>query len=197
MIDRRLVLTGLAAAGLPRSALAADATGAVESLTGASTAQARGATRTLAEGADIFVGDLVTTSEAARLVMKLGEATRVFMGASVKLRIDKYLAGKSGELRFEGGPMLIDRAESVPHMDLKLRSPFGLVALRGTKVFAGPSNGVFGVFVARGSVNFTSGGATVRVNAGQGSDVRRPGGRPSPARAWDEARIEAALASVN
>lgn len=197
LIDRRALLGGVAAWGAAAQAFAANATGAVESATGASTAVARGVSRALATGAEVFVGDLVNTTEFARLVMKLGAATRVHMGPSVKLRIDRYLADKAGELRFENGPVLVDRPDNQPHMDLKLRSPFGLVALRGTRVFAGPSNGVFGVFVQRGAVDLTAGGKTVRIAAGQGADVKVPGGPPSNPTAWGQERIVNALISVS
>ena len=81
-------------------------------------------------------------------------------------------------------------------MDLRLRSPFGTIALRGTRVFAGPSKGVFGVFVERGIVDFTAGGVTVRLSAGEGSDVRRPGDKPTPPSRWGSERALDALASV-
>lgn len=81
-------------------------------------------------------------------------------------------------------------------MDLRLRSPFGAIALRGTRVFAGPSNGVFGVFVDRGVVDFTAGGATVRLMPGEGSDVRRQGDKPTPPRRWPPERVDAAMISV-
>ena len=81
-------------------------------------------------------------------------------------------------------------------MDLRVRSPFGTIALRGTRVFAGPSNGVFGVFVERGVVDFTAGGAAVRLTAGEGSDVRHPGDKPTPPRLWGDERVRDALISA-
>ena len=71
------------------------------------------------------------------------------------------------------GPKKKQNAESV------LRSLFGLIAIRGTRVFAGPSNGVFGVFVDRGSVDVTAAGKTVTLAAGSGPTsptpaIRRP-----------------------
>jgi hypothetical protein len=68
--------------------------------------------------------------------------------------------------------------------------------VRGTRVFAGPSAGVFGVFVERGAVAVTAGGRQVTLREGQGSDIRRPGDAPTPPRPWGEPRIRAALDSV-
>ncbi len=197
LANRRSVVGGLVCATAFLSpAFAISAVGSVESSIGAANAEASGVTRSLATGADIFVGDLVSTSETARLVMLLGSATRVHLGARTRLRVDRFLAATGGELRFDSGPLVIDHDESSPATDVRLHSPFGMIALRGTRVFAGPSNGVFGVFVERGVVDFSAGGATVRLTAGEGSDVRRPGDKPSAPRRWPSERAVDALASA-
>jgi hypothetical protein len=41
-----------------------------------------------------------------------------------------------------------------------------------------------------------AGGGKVTLSAGQGTDIARPGARPTPARQWSPARIQAAYASV-
>ena len=77
-----------------------------------------------------------------------------------------------------------------------MRSLFGLIAIRGTRVFAGPSNGVFGVFVVHGSVDVTAAGKTVKVDRGFGTNIAKPGDPPTDPAAWKPPRIRAALASV-
>ncbi|MFM9974233.1 MAG: FecR domain-containing protein, partial [Beijerinckiaceae bacterium] len=179
LISRRSLVNGLAfAAMLPLDAGAANAAGIVESCLGPAEAEAGGVSRSLANGAQLFLGDLVSTRETARLLMLLGTATHIRMGADTRLRIDKFLAETSGEFRFDSGPVLLDRKEGAPAMDLRLRSPYGSIALRGTVVFAGPSNGVFGVFVQRGAVDVTASGVTVRLNAGEGTNIKIPGDKP-------------------
>ena len=79
---------------------------------------------------------------------------------------------------------------------IEIRSPYGLIAVRGTRFFAGLSNKVFGVFVEEGSVTVSAGGRQVIVGAGQGTDIARPGARPTDPRRWGQARIDAAYASV-
>ena len=78
-----------------------------------------------------------------------------------------------------------------------LRSLFGLIAIRGTRVFAGPSNGVFGVFVARGAVDVTAAGKTVTLGRGFGTNIAKPGDPPTDPAAWKPPRIKAAFASVD
>ncbi len=197
LTDRRTLMGSLACAvAVGSTAFAADAVGSVESSIGDANAEALGVRRSLVTGADIFVGDLISTSDTARLIMLLGSATRVHLGASVRLRVDKFLAETGGELRFDSGPLVIDRDERSPPMNLRVHSPFGVIALRGTRFFAGPSNGVFGVFVERGVVDFTAGGATVRLTAGEGSDVRQPGDKPTAPRLWASQRAVDALRSA-
>jgi ferric-dicitrate binding protein FerR (iron transport regulator) len=109
--------------------------------------------------------------------------------------IDRYLVDAGGEFRLEAGAMLFDRPSGKPS-PVQVRSPFGLIAVRGTRFFAGPSAGVFGVFVERGTVAVSAAGREVVVLPGQGTDIPRPGEHPTPAHAWGEPRIRDALASV-
>ena len=80
---------------------------------------------------------------------------------------------------------------------VNIRSPFGLISVRGTRVFAGPSRGVFGVFVQHGSVTVTAGGKTVTLEDGFGTDIARRGAAPTPPARWGEERVRLALASVS
>jgi ferric-dicitrate binding protein FerR (iron transport regulator) len=79
---------------------------------------------------------------------------------------------------------------------VRIRSAFGLIAVRGTRFFAGPSNNVFGVFVERGSVAVSAAGRRVIVRAGQGTNISHPGAAPTPPAPWGEGRIRSALNSV-
>jgi hypothetical protein len=128
--------------------------------------------------------------------MLLGKATKVKLGAQARFRIDKFVINAGGTLDLEPGPMMIDRGDAARKETLQVRSPFGLIAVRGTEFFAGPSNGVFGVFVRHGAVAVTGAGKTVRLGVGQGTDVAKPGMAPTPPKTWGAARIQAAMASV-
>lgn len=112
-----------------------------------------------------------------------------------RIIIDRYLVDAGGEFRLEAGAMLFDRPSGGP-LPVQVRSPFGLIAVRGTRFFAGPSAQVFGVFVERGTVGVSAAGREVTVSSGQGTDIARPGAPPTPVKAWGEPRIREALASV-
>ena len=128
--------------------------------------------------------------------MRLGKATMVKLGALAKFRIDKFVVDAGGVLDLDQGPLVIDRDDNAKNERLHVRSPFCLIAVRGTMFFAGPSKDVFGVFVGRGVVMVTGGGRTVTLRRGEGTDIAKPGDAPSQPKMWGPERVAAALASV-
>jgi hypothetical protein len=192
---RRGAVTALAL--LTVGEAAASGAGRVQALRGGATAEAGGRRRDLAPAMPVFEGDLVSTAEEARLLLRLGEATELRLGGGVALRIDRFLARTGGVLVLERGAMLLDRPNpggGAP--GLAVHSPFGLIAVRGTRFFAGPSNGVFGTFVERGLVTLIGADQAVEITAGLGADIAAPGAPPTAPRSWGEARIRAALDAV-
>lgn len=196
-IQRRALLTGLAACWAAGDAVAAEAAGEVETSRGECYAQAAAERRLLAPSAAVFVGDAVTTGVQSALGMHLGAATEVKLGAEARLRIDRFLVNAGGVLVLDGGAMLYDhKADSGPS-DVTVRGSFGLIAVRGTRFFAGPSNGVFGVFVERGAVTVIGVRTAVLVTSGQGTNIAQPGMEPTAPTVWGAPRIAAAMASVS
>ena len=195
---RRALLVGAAAtlAGRPLSAEESLA-GTINSMHGDAFAEGSKPRRALQPTAEVFVGDLVETKTNSALVMHLGSTTFVKLGALAKFRIDKFVVDAGGTFDLEQGPLVIDHNDKAKSDNLQVRSPFGLIAVRGTMFFAGPSNGVFGVFVARGLVAVTGGGQTVILRPGLGTNIAQPGEAPSEPRRWSPGRITAALRSVN
>jgi hypothetical protein len=194
---RRGVLAGFAAFPLAGIAWAAPpAAGKVEAIRGSAFALREAARRPLAVAADLFVGEQVATGTRSALAIRLGTATLIRLGANTTLKIDRYLVNTGGILELGQGAMVFDRDETAPKADLAVRSPFGLMAVRGTRFFAGPSNGVFGVFVERGLVMVVGASTEVEVGPGLGTDITAPGGEPTPAHPWGRTRIAAAFASV-
>jgi ferric-dicitrate binding protein FerR (iron transport regulator) len=198
-LHRRLFVgAGLAAVLAPGAAAAqgAKSAGRVEDMTGEAFAQAASARRNLERNGPLFMADQVGTGSNSRLTMQLGEHTRVRLGERARLTIDKYLVDAGGDLTLHSGPMMFDRPSGAAPLPVQVRSSFGLIAVRGTRFFAGPSNNVFGVFVERGKVAVTAAGQTVVLLPEQGTDIPRPGAPPSPPRIWGALRIQAAQASV-
>jgi ferric-dicitrate binding protein FerR (iron transport regulator) len=199
-IDRRLAL--LALAGVPASLLAGGAlaqdipAGLVLDVRGEVKASRRGDSRALLPQAAVFVGDRLSTEVGARAGFRLGRTTDLRLGERARVTIDRFLMDAGGVITLGDGAIIVDRNAGPADASVQVRSAYGLIATRGTRFFAGPSNGVFGVFVSRGRLAVSGGGSSVLLERGQGTDIARPGGAPTPPRIWASARVDAALAMV-
>jgi hypothetical protein len=180
-VSRRQALLVGAALTLAGGSLEAEESlaGTIEALRGDAFAEGPKPRRALQPKAQVFIGDMVETAVNSALTMHLGKATFVKLGALAKFRIDNFVVDAGGTFDLDQGPMLIDH-NGTKDENLQVRSPFGLMAVRGTMFFAGPSNDVFGVFVARGLVAVTGGGRTVILRPGLGTNIAdRATHRPS------------------
>jgi hypothetical protein len=168
--------------------------GRVAMIQGEALAQLNRTRRVLAANGDVFVGDRISTGEGARAMLRLGRATDLRLGALTRVTIDKFIVDAGGTISLGEGALLLDKTPGGPQVDI--RSPYGLIAVRGTEIFAGPSRGVFGVLVLRGQVTVSGGGKQVVLGAGQGTDIARPGAAPTDPATWGQPRVGAALTSV-
>jgi hypothetical protein len=201
LIGRRDILGSVAALlaslAFSRHAIAADRAGRVEEIKGEAFADASNQHRPLEKMSSLYVGDRVETGVSSRLTMLLGEDTTIRLGERAHLLIDQFLSTTGGEISLQSGPMLFDRPSGSRPVPMKIKSPYGLIAVRGTKFFAGPSNGVFSVFVDHGTVVVSAGGGDVVLRAGEGTDLNSRGAKSTEALKWGKARIQAAFDSVN
>lgn len=175
----------------------ADKAGMVAELAGEASAILAEEERMLAREADIFLDDRVRTGDTARLTLALGERTTLRLGAASEVQIVDYLVDAGGVIELVGGALRFDRTGPPATEELGIRSAHGLIAVRGTSFFAGELDGVFAVFVERGAVEVSGGGATVALGAGEGTDIAAPGAQPTPVKRWGDGRIARALALVD
>jgi len=199
-LDRRALSVGIlascASTVLPSLASAADPAGRVEMAKSRATALLDGPARDLREDADLFLQELVQTFAGARLALALGADTRVNLGERTRFRIEQSVVDRGGVLLLERGALLFDRPDSAEHGEAIVRTPFAIIAARGTRFFVGPSNGVVGVFLERGAATVRNNGGRVVLQAGEGADLVSPDVPPTPPHPWGAARIAAALDSV-
>jgi ferric-dicitrate binding protein FerR (iron transport regulator) len=193
--SRRRVMLAATVMMLPLPVQAARDVGIVEATEGKAWAAGSPARDLMAQAA-VFLGDEIGTGDQSNLAMLLAGTTRILMGPQTTLTIDQFTAEAGGELVLGAGAMLFDRTEDAPKTPVQLSTAFGLIAVRGTRFFAGPSKGKFGVFVERGEVRLSGGGVEVALLPGFGSDIALPGEAPSPPVQWKQARIDAAMALV-
>jgi hypothetical protein len=170
--------------------------GAVLEVKGEAFVDARGQHRVIGRESPLFVNDRVGTGSDSRLVARLGRDTTLRLGERASLLIERFLIDAGGEINLQSGALLFERPPGSPPARVQIRSPYGLIAVRGTRFFAGPSNGVFGIFVEYGLVLVIAGGRRVALRARQGTNITQPGSRPTKPAPWNEVRVSAALASV-
>lgn len=199
-LDRRLLLalpTTMLAGALADLAIAQpSAAGLVTDLSGEASAERQQARRMLAPQGDVFIGDRVATGAGARAGIRLGRATDLRLGEETRVTIDRFLVETGGLITLQRGAVLVDRFApgSGP---MRVRSAYGLIATRGTRFFAGMSEGGLGVFVSRGEVAVAAAGQQVFVKAGEGTEIARPGRPPTAPRIWSQVRIDAALRRIS
>src|SRR6267378_1309180 len=160
-----------------KPARAVERVGSVEDSKGEAFAELDAVRRALDRAAPVFLSDEVVTGVASRLGMRLGRDTTIRLGEQARLKIDRFLVDAGGEMTLRSGPLLFDRPPRSARAAVQIRSPFALIAVRGTRFFAGPSNGRFGVFVARGSVAVSSAGQQVVLRDGEVRTLSRPARR--------------------
>jgi ferric-dicitrate binding protein FerR (iron transport regulator) len=199
-LNRRMLLQGavLAATISPLRPAAAEtqAAGVVSELRGEAVAELDDRRRELKLKSPIYLGETLDTGVKSRLRALLARKTTLRLGAKTRVRVDQFIVDAGGELVLDSGALLLDTSSGKFPEGLKVQSPFALIAVRGTRIFAGPIDGVFGVFVARGSVDVTAGNRTVRLAAGEGTDIARAGDPPGPVRTWGRPKIAKAMALV-
>lgn len=197
-IDRRRFLIGASAMPVGGACVAAAAPpiGAVMTATGSAFLQRDAGRITAAAGAPLLLDDLALTGDDSRLDMRIGRATRIKLGSRSSLKINRFVAGVRDDVELLDGPAFINYAPGAEPF-LSVISPYALIAARGTSFFAGPSNGVFGVFVRQGRVDVRTRAGTVRLGPGEGTDIAVPGAPPTAPKRWAPPRIAAALASVS
>lgn len=193
--SRREMLAGVATAtaALSLPAMAAEKVGAVSALVGKAMAVGAAGQRDLTSGADVFLADVIKTTIGTRAELKLGQRTRLMLGGSTELRIVRYLVDAGGDIDLMAGAIEFERTGKPASSELRVRSAYGLIGVRGTKFFAGRSDGVF---VSNGAVSFSGGGRTVLVQSGEGSGIREPGAQPSTPSKWAPERVQSALRRV-
>lgn len=194
-LKRRMILGGLLMAAIGGRPATGAVVGKAERIRGNVRRRQEGEEERLAVGGAVLDQDYVRTGINSFADLALSE-TRVLLGPETELLIDSFIAGQGGTFELGVGRMIFDRPEGSPKIDVAVRTVFGMIGVRGTKFFCGPSRAAFAVFVEHGSVTVDGGGVVRRVSAGQGVDFERPGVPPSEPTAWGQARIREAYASV-
>ena len=183
---------------------AQEAIGLVSRIQGEASATKSGATRALALNAPVFLDEAVTTSRAARLEITFKDNTRVTLGATAKLTLDRYIFNPAvgrgamkvaivGAFRFLSGQL-----SKLARSDVSVTTPVATIGIRGTEFWGGPiDDQALGVFLVEGAVRVSNAaGARILTRPGQGTNVAKPGRAPGPVTVWPQDKVNRAIATV-
>jgi ferric-dicitrate binding protein FerR (iron transport regulator) len=96
--------------------------------------------------------------------------------------------------------LLFDRPDGAGADGFVVRTPFAIIAARGTEFFVGPDvrpdKAGIEIFVQRGVVTVRNNAGRVQLGAGEGTSVSSPDAAPEDPRPWGAPRIAAAYERV-
>jgi len=186
---------GLAACLGARPSVAARSVGEVLSVRGEVHAVRRRERYRLSRNAPLFINDVIVTGPAARLTARLGTSTHLRLGERVRLRLHQVVVEAGMDLVIESGALLIEH-ETAADGPLQVRTPLGLIGVRGTRFFAGEIDDGFGVLVYEGEVTVANDQGIVLLVPGQGT-MLRPAAPPEQPKVWPAAKVARAEALVS
>jgi len=204
MLHRLTALAILLFASVGNHAEAQEAIGTVSRIQGVASGTHAGTTRMLAPNASIFLNEVVSTGDAARLEITFIDRTQVTLGEKAQLTLDTYVfnptAGRGsikfgavGAFRFLSGQL-----SKLARSDVSVTTPVANIGIRGTEFWGGPIDGQpLGVFLIAGRVRVsnTAGGRTLR-RPGQGTNIATRGAAPGPVTIWPPDKVRRAVATV-
>ncbi len=185
-------------------ATAQEVIGAVSRIQGEASGTLGSATRALGFNASVFLNEVVSTGDAARLEVTFADNTRLTLGAKAKLTLDTYIYnpaagigtirfGVIGALRFLSGQLSKLATSSV-----NVTTPVATIGIRGTEFWGGPiDDQALGVFLIEGVLSVSNAtGEQILRQPGQGTNIATPGSAPGPITFWPQDKVNRAVATV-
>lgn len=205
MLCRLIVIAVMLLSALAAGRAAAqEAIGAVSRIQGEASGTRDDATQSLDLNTPVFLNEIVSTGEAARLEVTFADNTRLTLGEKAKLTLDRYVfnpAAGSGTLKFgiEGAFRFVSgQVSKLANFDVSVTTSVANVGIRGTEFWAGPiDNQALGVLLIEGAVNVSNAaGQQILNQPGQGTNIATPGAPPGPVTFWPQDKVSRALAAV-
>ncbi len=183
---------------------AQDAIGTVSRIQGEASGTRNGAIRTLGLNSSVFLNEVLSTAQTARLEVTFTDNTRLTLGEKAKLTLDTYVFdsaagngtikfGLVGAFRFVSG-----QVSKLASADVSVTTPVAAVGIRGTEFWGGPiDDQALGVFLIEGAVSVSNAaGQQILSLPGQGTNIAAPGAAPGPVTIWPPDKVNRALATV-
>jgi len=181
-----------------------EAIGAVSRIQGEASGTHGGATRPLGLNASVFLNEVVSTGEAARLEVTLADRTRLTLGEKAELTLGTYVfnpAAGGGTIKFGvvgAFRFLSGQVSKLANSNVNVTTPSANIGIRGTEFWGGPIDSQsLGVFLIEGSVSVSNAaGEQILSLPGQGTNIATTDAAPGPVVFWPPDKVNRALATV-
>ena len=205
MLQRLIIIAVMLVSGFAGGQCAAqDAIGTVSRIQGEASGTRNGAIRTLGLNSSVFLNEVLSTAQTARLEVTFTDNTRLTLGEKAKLTLDTYVFdsaagngtikfGLVGAFRFVSG-----QVSKLASADVSVTTPVAAVGIRGTEFWGGPiDDQALGVFLIEGAVSVSNAaGQQILSLPGQGTNIAAPGAAPGPVTIWPPDKVNRALATM-
>jgi hypothetical protein len=203
-VAKAITAIGIQASGEIMRAAAQETIGAVSRIQGRANGTHNGVTEALDLKSSVFLNQIVSTGEAARLEVTFSDDTQVTLGEKAELRLDTFVFnpaagtgiikfGVVGAFRFISG-----EASKLANSDVSVTTPVATIGIRGTDFWGGPiDNQALGVLLIDGAVSVSNAaGEQILNQPGQGTNIATPGASPGPVTFWPPDKVNRAIATV-
>jgi hypothetical protein len=200
IVNAVALLIGLAGG----QAAAQEAIGAVSRIQGKASGEHNSTTEVLNLKSSVFLNEVVSTGEAARLEVTFTDGTQLTLGEEAKLTLDEFIfnpATGSGRIKFAvigAFRFLSGLASKLARPDVSVTTPVAIIGIRGTEFWGGSiDNQALGVFLIEGAVSVSNAaGQQILNEPGQGTNIATPGAAPGPVTIWPQDKVNRAIATV-
>lgn len=200
----RTILAVVLMLPLAGATLAQEAIGSVSRIQGESHGTVNGATEALSLDSSVFLDEVVTTGEEARLEVTFADGTQLTLGERAEMTLDTFVydpSGGTGTVKFGvvGAFRFVSgQASKLASADVSVTTPVATVGIRGTEFWGGPiDDQELGVFLIDGAVSVANAaGEQILDEAGEGTNIAAPGEAPGPVTFWPQDKVDRALAAV-
>ncbi len=205
MLQRLIIIVAMLVSGFAGGQSAAqDAIGTVSRIQGEASGTRNGATHALDLNSSVFLNEVLSTAQTARLEVTFTDNTRLTLGEKAKLTLDAYVfdsAAGSGTIKFGlvGAFRFVSgQVSKLASADVSVTTPVAVVGIRGTEFWGGPIDDLaLGVFLIEGAVSVANAAGQQILNLpGQGTNIAAPGAAPGPVTFWAPDKVGRAIAAV-
>jgi hypothetical protein len=204
MLYRLILVVVMVLSSFATGLAAQEAIGTVTRVQGQASVTHESATRALALNASVFLNEVVSTGQAARLQLTFADNTLVTLGENTRLTLDRYVFNPSagrGIIRFrvDGAVRFLSgQVSKLARASVIVTTRVANIGVRGTEFWAGPiDNLALGVLLIEGVVRVSNvAGERVLAQPGQGTNIATAGATPGPVTVWPQDKVNRALASV-